>query len=160
MVYLFILLVMMLLLMIVAAVVVFHRRQEAKHRYASLSERVHSTKSKFSFLIDQDFQVKETNFYDLNTHLKDDQPHVLGNVLRCQSGCDAGLCGTGMTCNTCPIRIVIRNSFKQKRDFSGLSAVMNLYGDNYEVQAINVRLDGKHVLIGKEPHFVVNVTPQ
>ena len=63
--------------------------------YALLSERVHYLQTNtYAFLIDRNFKVKETNFYELNENIKDDQPYVLGNVLHCQDGCDSGLCGT------------------------------------------------------------------
>ena len=111
----------------------------------------------YAFLIDKKFNVKETNFYELNEHVKDDQPYVLGNVLHCQSGCDSGLCGTGIACDTCPIRLIIRNSFRQKRDFSHVAATMHLYDANHEVQSVDVKVDGKLVYLGKEPHFVISV---
>ena len=133
-------------------------RQWIKKRadYALLSERVHNLKSNcYAFLIDNQFRVKETNFYELNENIADDQPYVLGNVLHCASGCESGLCGTGISCGTCPIRMVINNAFKLRRSFDHVEAVMHLYDENHVVKQVDVSVDGELVYIGCEPHLLV-----
>lgn len=145
------------LLAVVGIVSLFQRLRKTRKDYSLWSNAVHHEEEHYAFLIDKKFNVKETNFYELNEHVKDDQPYVLGNVLHCQSGCDSGLCGTGIACDTCPIRLIIRNSFRQKRDFSHVAATMHLYDANHEVQSVDVKVDGKFVYLGKEPHFVISV---
>ena len=126
-----------------------------KADYALLRERVHQSTDHYSFLIDRKKRVKETNFYELNENIQDDQPYVLGNVLHCQNGCDSGLCGTGIDCETCPIRMVIKNAFKLKRDFDHVEASMRLYDEHHETKEMDVHLDGELVYVGKEPHLIV-----
>jgi hypothetical protein len=109
------------------------------------------------FLIDKKFRVKETNFYELNENIHDDQPYVLGNVLHCQEGCESGLCGTGIACSTCPIRMVIRNAFKLKRDFDQITATMHLYDENHQVRELDVKVSGRLAYVGNEPHLLVRV---
>ena len=134
------------------------RLLKRKHDYALVSERVHLLQEdRYAFLIDRKFRVKETNFYELNENIQDDQPYVLGNVLHCQNGCDSGLCGTGIACDTCPIRMVIRNAFKLKRGFDRVEATMHLYDEHQQVQQADVSMDGELVYIGREPHLVVKV---
>lgn len=123
--------------------------------YALLSERVHLQRDRYAFLIDRNFRVKETNFYELNEDIQDNQPYVLGNVLHCQTAIDEGLCGTGIDCDTCPIRMVIKNAFKLKRDFDHVEASMHLYDEHHETKEMDVRLDGELVHVGKEPHLIV-----
>ena len=126
--------------------------------YALLSERVHYLQTNtYAFMIDRNFKVKETNFYELNENIKDDQPYVLGNVLHCQDGCDSGLCGTGISCGTCPIRMVVNNAFKLRRSFDHVEATMHLYDANHEVKQENVIMDGELVYVGREPHLLVKV---
>ena len=132
--------------------------QKKSSDYASVANAVHETKDKYSFLIDREFNVKETNFYELNENIRDDQPYVLGNVIHCQVACDAGLCGTGIACNDCPLRMVLKNGFKMKRNFSDIAAKMQLYDANHDIQEVNVKVDGQFTYIGDEPHFIVNVT--
>ena len=146
-----------ILLVVVVLTLVQALRQLLKKRrdYAMLRERVHQQTDKYAFLIDHKFRVKETNFYELNEHIQDDQPYYLGNVLHCQNGCESGLCGTGISCQTCPIRLVIKNAFKLRRSFDHIEATMHLYDENHEVNQVDVRVDGELVYVGMEPHFFV-----
>ena len=125
--------------------------------YAAQKEAVHSEKNTYAFLIDEEFRVKETNLYDLNPEMNDDQPNVLGNVLHCETGCDSGLCGTGIACSTCPVRTILTNSFKLKRDFESVTATMRLYDNNHKVHEVDVKVDGHLVYLGYQPHFLVKV---
>ena len=129
-----------------------------KADYALLRERVHQSTDHYFFLIDRKKRVKETNFYELNENIQDDQPYVLGNVLHCQNGCDSGLCGTGIDCETCPIRLVIKNAFKLKRGFDHVEAAMHLYDENRQVKVVNIIMDGELVYVGKEPHLLIQIT--
>ena len=146
-------------LLVVAIIVLplVRRHFKTKSDYAEVQQIVMQQKDKYSFLVDRDLNVKETNFYDLNHCFSENQPRKLGNVLQCQTGCDSGFCGTGIACQTCPVRVVLRNSFKQKRDFSHVVATMHLYDANHEVKDVSVLVDGELVYIASEPHFIVNV---
>ena len=141
----------------VAAAIVVIAWQWLKRRsdYVRLCERVHQHKDRYVFLIDRKFRVKETNFYELNADIPNNQPYVLGNVLHCQTAIDEGLCGTGIDCDTCPIRMVIKNAFKLKRNFDHIDAVIYQYDAHRKVNEVDVRVDGELVYVGKEPHFIV-----
>ena len=142
---------------VVAIVLVVRVWLKRKNEYALLFERVHQQTEHYIFLIDRKFRVKETNFYELNEDIKDDQPYVLGNVLHCQTAIDEGLCGTGIDCNTCPIRMVIKNAFKLKRDFSQIEAVMRVRDKYQKTEQMDVIVDGELVNVGKEPYFLIKV---
>ena len=146
---------MMVVAVILIIVLVVRQWLKRRNEYALLCERVHLHKDRYTFLIDRKFRVKETNFYELNESIQDDQPYVLGNVLHCQNGCDEGLCGTGIECKTCPIRMVIKNAFKLKRDFDHVEATMHLYNGDHEVEQVDVRMDGELAYVGKEPYLLV-----
>ena len=118
-----------------------------------------SQKSGLVFLINKDFEVKDTNYYQMNANMAGDgQPPVLGNVLHCKSGCDSGLCGTGFACQTCPVRLVIKNSFKNRRDFDSIEATMELYDASHEVQKVDVTVAGELVYAYNKPYMMVSVT--
>jgi hypothetical protein len=142
------------LAVIVAVGVKMWKRQRD---YAALKDLVHGATDVYTFLIDSKHRVRETNFYELNEASADDQPDVLGNVIHCQSACDSGLCGTGIACQECPIRLVIKNAFKLKRDFDGIVATMQLYDADHQLKETNVIVDGKLVYIGKEPHLLITL---
>ena len=148
--------VVVTLLLVVAARNIFERWQS----YRRCKHRVRNEKERLAFLIDKDFVVKETNYYDKNPHIKDDQPHVLGNVLHCKAGCDSGLCGTGMSCQTCPVRFVLKNSFLQRRDIRSVEATMTLYDQDHKARDIDVSIDGDLVSVNNELYMIVKVETQ
>ena len=153
--WIYYIIIAVVVVVIIQAIRQWHKK---KVNYDLLSERVHYLQTNtYAFLIDQKFRVKETNFYELNENIQDDQPYVLGNVLHCQEGCDSGLCGTGIACPTCPIRTVINNAFKLQRGFDHVEATMHLYDENHEVKKVDVSMDGELSYVGCEPYLLVKV---
>ena len=149
--------IVLLLAVLVVGLTIGIKIWKKRHDYAALKVIVHSTTEAYAFLIDRKFHVKETNFYELNPAIPDDQPYVLGNVIHCQTACDSGLCGTGISCEECPIRLVLRNAFKLRRDFADIAAIMQTYDAAHQVQETDVIVDGKLVYVGKEPLLLVTV---
>ena len=154
----YILFLLLILLVVMVPLVKSGRKQ--KREYEALRVEVHKIFDRYSFLVDKDLRVKETNYYDIHKDLLDDKPRVLGNVIHCQTACDSGLCGTGIACSTCPIRLVLKNGFKHQRDFNDISATMHLYNAKHEVKDVDVKVDGRFTTIGRNPHFLVTVHKQ
>lgn len=154
----YILILLLILLVVMVPLVKSWRKQ--KREYEALRVEVHKIFDRYSFLVDKDLRVKETNYYDIHKDLLDDKPRVLGNVIHCQTACDSGLCGTGIACSTCPIRLVLKNGFKHRRDFNDISATMHLYNAKHEVKDVDVKVDGRFTTIGCTPHFLVTVHKQ
>ena len=154
----YILILLLILLIVMVPLVKSWRKQ--KREYEALRVEVHKIFDRYSFLVDKDLRVKETNYYDIHKDLLDDKPRVLGNVIHCQTACDSGLCGTGIACSTCPIRLVLKNGFKHRRDFNDISATMHLYNAKHEVKDVDVKVDGRFTTIGCTPHFLVTVHKQ
>ena len=154
----YILFLLLILLIVMVPLVKSWRKQ--KREYEALRIEVHKIFDRYSFLVDKDLRVKETNYYDIHKDLLDDKPRVLGNVIHCQTACDSGLCGTGIACSTCPIRLVLKNGFKHRRDFNDISATMHLYNAKHEVKDVDVKVDGRFTTIGRTPHFLVTVHKQ
>lgn len=154
----YILFLLLILLVVMVPLVKSGRKQ--KREYEALRVEVHKIFDRYSFLVDKDLRVKETNYYDIHKDLLDDKPRVLGNVIHCQTACDSGLCGTGIACSTCPIRLVLKNGFKHRRDFNDISATMHLYNAKHEVKDVDVKVDGRFTTIGRTPHFLVTVHKQ
>lgn len=154
----YILFLLLILLVVMVPLVKSGRKQ--KREYEALRVEVHKIFDRYSFLVDKDLRVKETNYYDIHKDLPDDKPRVLGNVIHCQTACDSGLCGTGIACSTCPIRLVLKNGFKHRRDFNDISATMHLYNAKHEVKDVDVKVDGRFTTIGRTPHFLVTVHKQ
>lgn len=149
-----------LIVLSVVLVPIIRNWKKRKRDYQALKTEVHKTFGKYSFLVDKNFRVKETNFYELSEMKQDNQPSVLGNVLHCRTACDSGLCGTGIACSTCPVRMVLKNGFKHRRDFSDISATMHLYDTHHKPKDVDVKVDGRFTYIGNAPHFLIKVSKQ
>ena len=150
----------LILILFITLVPLVKNWRKQKRDYEALRIKVHSAFDKYSFLIDKRFRVKETNYYEIHKNHPDDQPYVLGNVLQCQIACDTGLCGTGIACSTCPIRMVLNNGFKHHRDFNDISATMHLYNAKHEVKDVDVKVDGHFTYIGRTPPCLITVHKQ
>ncbi len=140
------------------AVITIVVRDLVRHRrdYNRIHQKIHDKQMRsYAFLIDHDFEVVDTNYYELNPDVEKAEPLLLGNVLHCQTGTDCGKCGTGFACQTCPVRYVINNAFRQKRAFEHVEAKMNLYDAVYKVHTVNVVLNGEPVFFKNEPHMLV-----
>ena len=151
---------LLLLVIIVAVLIVVpfvRNRMKTKGDTEAAHKTVHGDRARYAFLIDSHLRVKDTNFYELNPELNDGQPEVLGNVMHCKTGCDSGLCGTGIACKTCPVRMILNNAFRLRRNFEGVEATMRLYDKKHEVKEVDVTVDGKLVYLGYKPHFIVSI---
>ena len=152
------LIIVLVLILLIAMVPLVKSWRKQKREYEALRVEVHKIFDRYSFLVDKDLRVKETNYYDIHKDLLDDKPRVLGNVIHCQTACDSGLCGTGIACSTCPVRMVLRNGFRDHRDFSDIRATMHLYDAKHQAQDVDVTVDGRFTYVGYTPHFLVKVS--
>lgn len=152
--------VVIIILSIIVLLVLLVWLRSVWRRYRTqrkLSEQIHDTRQGYTFLIDSEFEVKDTNYYDLNPDVEKKPPYLLGNVLHCQTGTDCGRCGTGFACKSCPVRFVIKNAFQQKHNFSGVAATMQLYDAVYKAQTVDVELNGELVFVDTQPHMMIKV---
>lgn len=113
----------------------------------------------YAFLINDKFEVEETNYYALNPGAKKAQPNLLGNVLRCKVGCDHGACGSGMSCKNCPVRFVISKAFERRDNIHDLEVGMEVYGgDNTKcVDDLDLCIGGRYINKDGNPKMVLNV---
>lgn len=128
-----------------------NRREEALLRTAI------NNLGSYVFLIDEKFVVRETNYYALNRLEKSENPKILGNVLECKNGTDAGECGKHVNCKRCPIRNTIARAFHNRGCFENVETTMRVYDSNKQMTCIDVCATGRFVYIGNKPHMVVSV---
>ena len=127
-----------------------------RNEYLSLSTIFENMQS-YVFLIDSGINVKKTNYYHLNPDAPNTEPLVLGNVLRCKYGRDAGLCGKSPYCEQCSIREYITTAFRTKDDFKNVETHMQIYTISHNLIEIDVVVDGKYVEINDDPYMVIDV---
>ena len=152
-------LALVLLTVTVVAVVtaLFMYRKAASVRLSNQNLRaVVDSQTDYTFLIDSNFDVKETNC-NMHGHQSKREPQVLGNMLHCRNAHESGRCGSSESCKSCPVRFVISKSMERKSDFDSLEACMELNGTGGKVMDVDVRVDGRYVQLNHEDRMVVNV---
>ena len=112
----------------------------------------------YVLVIDSDFKVLKTNYYDL-THLSPDgKEKRVGDLLQCRNALSAkGGCGTHAFCQECPVRGVIENAFRQKKEFTDLQSSLNIAIDEHEFVKCDVMISGVFMTLDSEERMVLTV---
>lgn|SRR5574344_682333 len=151
-----ILISVVLVFVIIFLVNIIAKNRKLEKKYKSLDVIFNNLHS-YAFLINDSVGVEQTNYYALNPDAKNDQPLILGNVLRCKNGCDAGCCGTSPNCAACTIRSHIIKALQTKTGFANVETHMQLYTPNHNVVEADVNVGGTYVEIQNRPHLVIDV---
>ena len=112
----------------------------------------------YVLVIDSDFKVLKTNYYDL-THLNPDgKEKRVGDLLQCQNALSAkGGCGTHAFCQECPVRGAIGAAFRQKSEFTDLQSSLNIAIGEDEFIKCNVMISGVFMTLDGEDRMVLTV---
>lgn len=102
-------------------------KESNKFSLSNYSEEILQNLGVYICIVNKQLQVVKTNYYDINMTSEPKEPMLLGNVLKCKNGEDAGLCGEGEACKHCLIRKFITNSFIRQEGFDDLEVPMYLY---------------------------------
>ena len=113
----------------------------------------------FILLIDRDFVVTRTNYYDIT---KARQPEGrlarVGDLLRCNNALSAeGGCGTHELCGSCPIRKKIEETFRAKSSFTDLEAILDIRDRRGEVAECDTYVSGEYMEIDDKEGMVITV---
>lgn len=114
----------------------------------------------FILLIDKDFKVLNTNYYQRMEILKslEDKGKRVGDLLQCKNALSAtGGCGTHASCGTCPIRQAIRQAFEKKKSFTDLEATLKIVVSDNETVECNALISGAYMLLDEEEKMVLTV---
>ena len=112
----------------------------------------------YVLVIDSDFKVLKTNYYDL-THLSPDgKEKRVGDLLQGRNALSAkGGCGTHAFCQECPVRGAIGNAFRQKKEFTDLQSSLNIAIDEHEFVKCDVMISGVFMTLDSEERMVLTV---
>ena len=121
--------------------------------FRSIMQNVHA----FILLIDRDFVVTRTNYYDIT---KARQPEGrlarVGDLLRCNNALSAeGGCGTHELCGSCPIRKKIEETFRAKSSFTDLEAILDIRDRRGEVAECDTYVSGEYMEIDDKEGMVI-----
>ena len=112
----------------------------------------------YVLLINRDFTVFYTNYYDITGVVKPAETRRVGDILRCNNALSAaGGCGTHDLCEHCPVRNAIENAFVVRKNFTDLVAILNLRDSEGRTKEYNAYVSGEYMKIEDRDCMVITV---
>lgn len=129
--------------------------RSSEELFRSIMQNVHA----FILLIDRNFIVSRTNYYDITkAHRPEGRLARVGDLLRCNNALSAvGGCGTHELCKDCPIRNKIEETFQNKSSFTDLEAVLNIRDRRGDVAECETYVSGEYMTIDDKEGMVITV---
>ena len=128
--------------------------EHTNHVASAILKNVHA----FILLINNDFKVLKTNYYQQTGTRKGPEEKRVGDLLQCRNALSAeGGCGTHVYCGSCPIRQAIRQAFEQRRGFTNLEATLNMVTSENQTVAREAVISGSYFLLNEEENMVLTV---
>ena len=128
--------------------------EHTNHVASAILKNVHA----FILLINNDFKVLKTNYYQQTGTRKGPEEKRVGDLLQCCNALSAeGGCGTHVYCGSCPIRPAIRQAFEQRRGFTNLEATLNMVTSENQTVACEAVISGSYFLLNEEENMVLTV---
>ena len=128
--------------------------EHTNHVASAILKNVHA----FILLINNDFKVLKTNYYQQTGTRKGPEEKRVGDLLQCRNALSAeGGCGTHVYCGSCPIRQAIRQAFEQRRGFTNLEATLNMVTSENQTVACEAVISGSYFLLNEEENMVLTV---
>ena len=112
----------------------------------------------YVLLINRDFTVFYTNYYDIVGVPKPSITQRVGDLLRCNNAMSSTKgCGTHELCGQCPVRRTIENTFLTKQCFTDLDAILNIRGAQDRVAECEAHISGEFMQIEGKDCMVITV---
>ena len=128
--------------------------EHTNHVASAILKNVHA----FILLINNDFKVLKTNYYQQTGTRKGPEEKRVGDLLQCCNALSAeGGCGTHVYCGSCPIRQAIRQAFEQRRGFTNQEATLNMVTSENQTVACEAVISGSYFLLNEEENMVLTV---
>ena len=128
--------------------------EHTNHIASAILKNVHA----YILLIDNDFKVLKTNYYQLTGTQKGLEEKRVGDLLQCRNALSAeGGCGTHAYWGSCPIRCAIRQAFEQRRGFTDLEATLNVLTSEKKSVECDAVISGSYFLLNEEENMVLTV---
>ena len=128
--------------------------EHTNHVASAILKNVHA----FILLINNDFKVLKTNYYQQTGTRKGPEEKRVGDLLQCRNALSAeGGCGTHVYCGSCPIRQAIRQALEQRRGFTNLEATLNMVTSENQTVACEAVISGSYFLLDEEENMVLTV---
>lgn len=144
------------------------KNQQARQRFIRKSKRLERSNyiatamlknvHAFILLINKDFVVLKTNYYQRTGTHKSHKEKRVGDLLQCYNANSAeGGCGTHAYCSSCPIRHAICEAFEMKKSFTDLEATLKVAVSRSEFIECDVIISGTYLILDDTEKMVLTV---
>ena len=131
-----------------------NKLKHTNHIASAILKNVHA----FILLIDNDFKVLKTNYYQKTGTRKETEEKRVGDLLQCRNALSSeGGCGTQFYFNSCPIRIAIHQAFEQKKGFTDLEATLSVVTSDKNTIECNAVISGSYFSLNEKENMVLTV---
>lgn len=112
----------------------------------------------YVLLIDRDFKILYTNYYDLTGTEKPEKPERVGDLLRCVNAlaADEG-CGTHQLCKNCPVRKGIETAYQTHYHFTDFETILNVRSADGSAVGCNALISGECMQMNGEDCMVITI---
>lgn len=112
----------------------------------------------YVLLIDEDFRVLLTNYYDLRKTQESSKIKRVGDLLHCQNALKAvDGCGTHINCSSCSIRTRITKAFAEKGSFTNFESFISVLNNDGTLTDCDVTISARYLATEKKPMIVLTV---
>lgn len=112
----------------------------------------------YLFLIDSNYKIVRTNFFEINQLSADHSKIRFGEVMGCRYACSSGTCGIHEACATCLVRKQLRDTFGKKGRFTNYELVMKLCSSNKNGnESYNVIASGNYLELEGRSYVLLTV---
>lgn len=112
----------------------------------------------FVLLIDSDFKVLRTNYYNRTGKVSDQSEKRVGDLLQCHNALAAECgCGTHTLCNDCPVRHAISQAFLRKQNFTDLEVMLELVVSDSESVKCQAEISGVYMAVDGDDQMVLTI---
>lgn len=128
-------------------------RQKLLHLSNVVFQNIHA----YVLLINREFIVLRTNYYDRNKDKDDGSEKRVGDLICCRNALSSGQCGTHPLCKQCGVRQKITQAFLQQRSFSDLEASLTLAVGNNEFVQCEALVSGEYMNVEGEENILLTI---
>lgn len=123
-----------------------------------ISDAILSNVHAYVLLIDKNFKVLKTNYYQLTNTIKDLSDKKVGDLLQCSNALSSiGGCGTHGLCSKCPVRNNIQKALDSHINFQNLSATLHVVTSDHTIVECDALISGSILMLDDVENMVLTV---
>lgn len=132
-------------------------RSRNNQKYTRALDAIFRNVHAYILLIDKDFNVLKTNYYDRTHKIDNNEKKKVGDLICCENAITSGMCGTHPKCADCIVRANIYRAFQQKRGFTDLRISLTLAVSYDRFVGFEGLVSGSYFNIDGEENLVLTI---